>query len=63
MSFMIEIIRNLKISVHKPSTLIIDFKDSVEELYFIYKGSVVMCDKFADLSLVKLPAESYFGDF
>jgi hypothetical protein len=42
--------------------MIINYKDPVEELYFIYKGSVLMCDKFIDLSLVKLPAESYFGD-
>jgi signal-transduction protein with cAMP-binding, CBS, and nucleotidyltransferase domain len=62
MHFMVEIIRNLKISVHKPSTMIINYKDSVEELCFIYKGSVMMCDKYVDICLVKLPAESYFGD-
>ena len=59
---MVDIIKNLKISVHNPCSMIINFRDIVDELYFIYKGSVTMFDKKLDIDLVILPAESYFGD-
>jgi signal-transduction protein with cAMP-binding, CBS, and nucleotidyltransferase domain len=40
----------------------VDFKEQVEELYFIYRGNVTIYDKKVEIPIVTLLEESYFGD-